>query len=375
MQRALELAEHGRLTVAPNPMVGAVIVQNGEIVGEGYHARVGGPHAEIVALAEAGDRARKATIYVTLEPCSHMGRTPPCANALVAAGIERVVCAMIDPNPVVQGRGVALLRAAGVDVVIGLLEPEARALNAAFVVAQCAGRPMVTVKLATSLDGRIATRTGHSQWISGELARDETHKMRARAGAILAGTGTVVADDPRLTARPNGELAAKQPLRVVLDRTLRTDVESTVYDTSVAPTLVFAAEQASAEARRALVARGVEVVSVDSDEHHLLDLSAVLAELLQRGVNDVFVEGGGSLTGSLFDHGLVDRLVQIIAPIIIGGHDSRPGVGGRGVDVVDRAPRARAVRYDTIGDDLLIVADFSTCLTTPLVPSADKEST
>lgn len=358
MQRALALAEAARGVTSPNPWVGAVIVRDGEVVGEGCTRPVGGPHAEVVALEAARERARGATMYVTLEPCSHVGRTPPCADAVIAAGITRVVCAMIDPNPIVRGRGLDRMRAAGVEVALGVLGDEAHELIAPFVVAQYAQRPMVTLKLATSLDGRIATRTGASRWITGAGARAEVHRLREGVDAVLVGTGTLVADDPALTARPEGRAARRQPLRVVLDRALRAPLDRVVYDTKQAPTLVFVGCEAPSERRAVLEAAGVELCEVP-DREGRLSLPSVLRELGQRGCLEVLCEGGAALAGSLFDARLVDRVHWVTAPIVIGNASAPGAVAGQGAETPDVAPRGRVVARRTFGDDVWTTIDFS----------------
>ncbi|WP_254426853.1 bifunctional diaminohydroxyphosphoribosylaminopyrimidine deaminase/5-amino-6-(5-phosphoribosylamino)uracil reductase RibD [Rhodanobacter sp. C06] len=341
MAHALRLAELGLCTTQPNPRVGCVIAHGDEVVGAGWHRRAGGPHAEVFALREAGERARGATAYVTLEPCAHHGRTPPCADALVAAGVARVVIAVEDPFPQVAGRGIEKLRAAGIAVDIGLLRDEARALNCGFFSRIERGRPFVRVKLAMSLDGRTALANGESKWITGEAARADVQRWRARSSAILTGSGTVLADNPQLTVRlgagsaggaggspragldslspgsaggeGRGEGGAFAPLRVVLDRQLRTPSGSHVLDGS-APTLVLHGAGASCADDRYARA-GLAAVAERGDA---LDLAAVLAELAARDVNEVHVEAGPTLCGALFAAGLVDELLLYVAPLLLG---------------------------------------------------------
>ena len=327
MAQALRLAERGLYTTQPNPRVGCVIAQGDAVVGEGWHRRAGEPHAEVFALREAGERARGATAYVTLEPCAHHGRTPPCAGALIAAGVARVAIAAEDPFPQVDGRGIGTLRAAGIAVETGLLREAARELNSGFFSRIERGRPWVRVKLARSLDGRTALANGESKWITGEAARNDVQRWRARSSAILTGSGTVLADDPRLTVRLDearpvearmtplsaGEREQVPPLRVVLDRRLRTPAASHVLD-GEAPTLVLhAADAIPIDDRYARVERVVVPGQGDA-----LDLHAVLALLAGRGCSEVHVEAGPTLCGALFAAGLVDELLLYIAPLLLG---------------------------------------------------------
>lgn len=325
MAHALQLAERGLYTTQPNPRVGCVIAQGDSVVGTGWHQRAGEPHAEVFALREAGDRARGATAYVTLEPCAHHGRTPPCADALVAAGVSRVVIAAEDPFPQVDGRGMSRLRDAGIAVATGLMREAAREINIGFFSRIERGRPWVRVKLAMSLDGRTALANGASTWITGEAARADVQRWRARSSAILTGSGTVLADDPRLTVRlgtqaPADSSAAcsqpepfRPPLRVLLDRQLRTPAGSRVLD-GTAPTLLLHAEDASPVDDR--FAR-IECASVPTD-HDGLDLAAVLAMLARRDINELHVEAGPRLCGALFAAGLADELLLYVAPVLLG---------------------------------------------------------
>jgi len=310
MAQALRLAERGLFTTQPNPRVGCVIAHGDEVVGEGFHPRAGEPHAEVFALRAAGERARGATAYVTLEPCAHHGRTPPCADALVAAGVSRVVVAAEDPFPQVAGRGLGKLRDAGIAVDIGLMREASRALNVGFFSRIERNRPWVRVKLAMSLDGRTALANGESKWITGEAARADVQRWRARSSAILAGSGTVLADDPRLTARIDQPFAP--PLRVVLDRQLRTPAGSHVLDGS-APTLLLHAEGAAVPAHLQDVDRAV-VPAADGG----LDLAATLTLLAARGCNELHVEAGPTLCGALLAAGLADELLLYVAPLLLG---------------------------------------------------------
>lgn len=321
MAHALRLAACGLYTTAPNPRVGCVIADGETVLGTGFHQRAGEPHAEVFALRDAGERARGATAYVTLEPCAHHGRTPPCADALVSAGVGRVVVAAEDPFDQVDGRGVARLRAAGITVETGLMRDAARELNIGFFSRIERGRPFVRVKLAMSLDGRTALANGDSKWITGEAARADVQHWRARSSAILSGSGTVLADNPRLTVRRASNSLSPgaaggegfKPLRVILDRHLRTPAGSHVLDGS-APTLLLHAANATPAATRS---NHVEYVSVP-EQGDALDLHAVLALLAGRDCNEIHVEAGPTLCGALFAAGLVDELLLYIAPVLLG---------------------------------------------------------
>lgn len=312
MTRALRIAERGLFTTAPNPRVGCVIVQDGEVVGEGYHERAGEPHAEIIALQAAGARARGATVYVSLEPCSHHGRTPPCADALIVVGVGRVVAAMQDPNPKVAGRGLAKLTAAGIQTECGLMEAQARELNIGFVSRMTRGRPWVRIKSAASLDGRIALANGKSQWITGAAARRDGHRWRARSCGVMVGIGTLLADNPRLTVRDVE--TSRQPLRIVVDRHLQIPVGARVLEGG--NVLIATAEH---QAHKALRLRdlGADVVQLPNTEGKV-DLEALLRELGRRELNEVLVESGNRLNGALLGAGLVDELIVYLAPHLLG---------------------------------------------------------
>jgi diaminohydroxyphosphoribosylaminopyrimidine deaminase/5-amino-6-(5-phosphoribosylamino)uracil reductase len=312
MARALELAERGLYTTTPNPRVGCVIVNGGQVVGEGWHEKAGLPHAEINALAAAGSRARGATVYVSLEPCVHQGRTGPCTEALLKAGVARVVAALQDPNPQVAGGGFAILRDKGVTVACGLLENEARELNIGFVSRMTRGRPWVRMKVAASLDGKTALNNGRSQWITGEAARRDGHHWRARACAILTGAGTVRDDDPRLTVRDVG--TTRQPLRVVVDSKLETPPAAKILDGGG---VLVAAAQEDKPKIAALRARGAEVIVMPNSAGKV-ELGGLFRELARREVNEVHVEAGSRLNGSLLQEGQVDELLVYLAPSIIG---------------------------------------------------------
>ncbi|GAA5786558.1 bifunctional diaminohydroxyphosphoribosylaminopyrimidine deaminase/5-amino-6-(5-phosphoribosylamino)uracil reductase RibD [Chitiniphilus shinanonensis] len=315
MQRALAQAARGACITSPNPSVGCVLVRDGVIVGAGHSQQAGGPHAEVMALRQAGDAARGATAYVTLEPCSHHGRTPPCADALVAAGVARVVVALTDPNPLVAGQGLARLRAAGIEVAAGVLRDAAQAHHKGFLSRMVRGRPWTRLKLAASLDGRIALRDGQSQWITGPAARADVQRLRARSCAMLTGIGTVLADDAQLTVRePQGVLwQGRQPLRVVVDSDLRTPPGARLLQTPGG--LLVAARDS--ERRAALEAGGAGIVLLPGADGRV-DLAALLELLGQRGINELTVEAGGTLAGALLSRGLVDEAVLYQAPVLLG---------------------------------------------------------
>jgi diaminohydroxyphosphoribosylaminopyrimidine deaminase/5-amino-6-(5-phosphoribosylamino)uracil reductase len=316
MVRALELARQGLYSTPPNPSVGCVLARWGQVVGEGHHQRAGEPHAEVVALREAGVAARGSTAYVTLEPCSHHGRTPPCTDALVAAGVRRVVVAMRDPNPRVNGAGLAQLEQAGILTAYGLLAGEAAEINRGFVRRMLTGRPWVTLKLGASLDGRTALADGTSKWITGERARADVQRLRARSSAIISGSGTVLADDPLLTVRdPDLDLRGRRPLRVVLDSQLRTPPTSQVL--CFAGSTMILTRDASSPLAEALRAVGARVESVGADEAGL-DLEAVLDRLGELECNEVLVEAGPTLAGEFVRRGLLDEIVVYMAPVVLG---------------------------------------------------------
>jgi diaminohydroxyphosphoribosylaminopyrimidine deaminase/5-amino-6-(5-phosphoribosylamino)uracil reductase len=354
MRAALALARRGLGSVWPNPAVGCVIAKDGRIVGRGWTQPGGRPHGETEGLRRAGDRARGATAYVSLEPCCHWGRTPPCVDALVAAGVRRVVVALEDPDTRVAGEGIRRLRAAGVEVEIGLCREEAAEVNAGFLTRLRLGRPLVTLKLATSLDGRIATASGESQWITGPPARERAHAMRAENDAIMVGTGTVLADDPQLTCRLPG-LGARSPVRVVIDRHLRIPTTARlIADARRVPTWVLTLRSADPARRAAFLANGVTLIDVDPDPDGQVDLAAGLAALGERGITRLLVEGGARLGGALLRARLVDRLAWVHAPLLIGG-DGIPAIAGFALAALADAPGFDRVSTRTIGEDVLTI--------------------
>ena len=358
MARALELARNGLYSTHPNPRVGCVVVQGAQIVGEGWHARAGEPHAEVYALRQAGAKARGATAYVTLEPCSHHGRTPPCADALINAGVARVVVAMQDPNPQVAGSGLARLQAAGIEVQCGVLEAEARLLNAGFIKRMEQGLPLVRVKLAMSLDGRTAMASGESQWITGPAARAAVQRLRARSSIVLTGADTVLADAARLTVRPdelglNAELTAlamtRPPLRVLVDGRLRVPLSAPFYQAG--PALV--ATCAAASARERFLDDGHQLLAIPGTNGHV-DLRKLLQELAARGANEVLVEAGPRLAGAFARQGLVDEFQLFMAAKFLGS-SARPLLDWPLAKMAD-APALKIVEMRAVGDDWRIIA-------------------
>ncbi|WP_043326641.1 bifunctional diaminohydroxyphosphoribosylaminopyrimidine deaminase/5-amino-6-(5-phosphoribosylamino)uracil reductase RibD [Cyanobium gracile] len=346
MDRALQLAALAEGRTSPNPLVGAVVLDaDGTLVGEGFHARAGEAHAEVGALAQAGERARGGTLVVTLEPCCHHGRTPPCCEAVIAAGIARVVLAMADPNPLVAGGGSARLRAAGLEVIAGVREAEARRLNRPFLHRIATGRPLGILKWAMSLDGRTALPNGVSQWISGPEARAWVHRLRARCDAVIVGGGTVRADDPLLTSRGQ---RSPEPLRVVLSRSLDLPEKARLWDTSGAPTLVAHGPGAPQEARRRLAGSGAESLELRACEP-----ARLLEALEARGCNRVLWECGPELAAAALRQGCIQQVAAVIAPRLLGGHPARTPLGDLGHTSLDATSLWPLAKVGRIGDDLL----------------------
>jgi diaminohydroxyphosphoribosylaminopyrimidine deaminase/5-amino-6-(5-phosphoribosylamino)uracil reductase len=359
MQRALRLAPKGIGAVEPNPLVGAVVAQNGRFISQGYHKRYGTEHAEVHALRAAGERAKGATLYVTLEPCCHWGKTPPCTDAILAAGVKRVVVAMIDPFAEVHGKGVALLRRRGVQVDVGLLAASAKALNAAFLTRLAEGRPFVIAKWAQSLDGCIALASGESQWISSETSRALVQVLRGRVDAILVGLGTARTDDPLLMARPGqGRQIHRIATRIVLDSECRLPVASQLVRTvPFAPVMVMHAKRLGAAAerrRKTLEAKGVMTVGIAADAKGRPRIGAVLKHLGARDYSNVLVEGGPKVMAAFLAAGVVDEAHVFVAPMVIGG-DGRHAVGGQGVRRLADAPRMEFVAASRSGVDVHLV--------------------
>jgi len=360
MRRALRLATKG--FAPPNPMVGCVLVKNEQVVGEGYHSFAGQPHAEIEALNKAGAAAAGATAYVTLEPCSHWGKTPPCAEALIRAGVVRVVAAVLDPNPRVSGSGFQRLRDAGIRVETGVLEREARRVNEAFFHFQTTRSPFVTIKSASTLDGKVATRTGDSRWVTGETARRYAHRLRAQAGAVLVGVGTVLADNPKLTARLHPP-PPRQPLRIIVDSGLRTPPDAEAVriareQPAGSPLLIVATEQADLNRERALAGDGVEVVRVPTTGQGRVDLTSLMRILAERQVISVLVDGGGEMNAGFIEARLAHKALFFVAPKIIGGRDAPTPVEGPGIETMSDAVRLLRISVRRFGPDVLVEGYF-----------------
>lgn len=348
MKLALQLAESARGNTNPNPLVGAVIVKDGVIVGTGMHRKAGEPHAEVHAFNMAGEQAKGATLYVTLEPCSHYGKTPPCALRVKQSGVTRVFVAMQDPNPSVAGRGIQLLRDAGIDVEVGLLEQEARQLNERFIHNMLTERPFIRTKYAMTLDGRIATHTGDSKWITAEAAREDVHRIRHEVDGILVGINTVLADDPSLTTRlPEGY--GKHPTRIIFDTYLRTPLHANVCDAQ-APTIFVVGAQVTDTQKAPYEALGKQVIVAGET------LAQTLQKLYAAGITDILVEGGGAIHSSFIRAQLVDQYIIYIAPKIIGGAHALSPVTGMDTDFMREAIDVRFAAYEAIGDDLKIIA-------------------
>lgn len=357
MRRALQLAETGRYGVTPNPMVGAVVLDaQGKVVGEGAHLRYGGPHAETVALAAAGALARGGTLVVNLEPCVHYGHTPPCVDAILAAGVSRVVIGTTDPNPQVNGKGVAALRETGVEVVVGVEEEACRELNHRFLFFMSRGLPYVSLKMALTLDGKIAARGGKSRWITSEASRQAGYALREEMDAVLVGVGTVLADDPRLV-RHLGLNPNPRVWRVVLDSRLQTPPTAALFAHDPESVVLFCLQDAPSQRRRELEARGAKVVEVGDDGRGRVNLHAVLRELASRGVSSVLVEGGGEVHWSFFHEGLARRVYAFVAPMVLGGKEAVPAVGGSGFSAPHEGVKLRFVRFSELSGDLAVVAE------------------
>ncbi len=354
MRLALSLAKRGLGTTSPNPMVGAIVTKGREIVGEGYHHKPGEAHAEAIALEKAGDKARGATLFVTLEPCCHTDkRTPPCADAIIKAGVKKVVVAMFDPNPEVNGKGIEALRKAEIDVKVGTLSDEARKLNEAFVTFQEKKRPFFVMKAAVSLDGKIATKVGDSKWISNEESRSYANRLRSVMDAIMVGINTVILDNPLLLpriARPK-----RYPVRTVLDSKLRIPLSCDLVKTADKyKTLVFTLQDQSSDKESRLRSLGVEVIRVEAGENRKVSLPAVAKELARRNITNVLVEGGGEVNSGLLREGLIDKVVLFYGPLLIGGKNAATLVGGKGIDYLKDAYKVDIVSVKKLKDDICV---------------------
>ncbi|MDH4152566.1 MAG: bifunctional diaminohydroxyphosphoribosylaminopyrimidine deaminase/5-amino-6-(5-phosphoribosylamino)uracil reductase RibD [Nitrospira sp.] len=362
MTLALRLAAKGRGTTSPNPMVGAVVVKQGRIVGQGFHLRPGTPHAEILALRRAGTAVRGATLYVTLEPCCHLKkRTPPCVPEVLRSGVSRVVIAMPDPNPAVERKGVAALRRAGLSVTVGVAQSEAEELNKAYCLWVKTGRPYVTLKAGMTLDGQLATASGESRWITGELSRREVHQIRGHMDAVLVGVGTVLIDDPALTARTGAgleTLASRQPLRIVVDSRLRTPLKAQVLaQQNKAKTMIVTTAAASAARRSALQQKGIEVLTVPGQQGRV-SLPALLKQLGRRGVTSLLVEGGSEMNGAMLKARLVNHVRLYVAPRLLGGQNAKGMIGGVSPAKLAAAIRLRQVVTRSLGNDWVVEGDL-----------------
>ncbi|MBI4389295.1 MAG: bifunctional diaminohydroxyphosphoribosylaminopyrimidine deaminase/5-amino-6-(5-phosphoribosylamino)uracil reductase RibD [Nitrospinae bacterium] len=353
MRRAVELAQKGAGRTSPNPMVGAVVVKDGKTVGEGYHKKAGRPHAEIEALKKAGRRARGASLYLNLEPCCHYGRTPPCTDAILAAGIARVVVGMRDPNPLVAGKGIGILKKAGVRVETGVLRAECERLNEVFVKYIRSRTPFVILKAAISLDGKIATAAGESRWISGAASRKIVHELRDGVDAVLAGAGTVLKDDPLLTTRL-GRKKGKNPVRIVLDSHNRVPLNARVfYNAGTQRVIYVSTGQLPEERETALRRMGVEICSA-AEKDGKVDLRQLLRRLGEMGLTSVLIEGGSEVNASALEERIVDKIMLFAAPIVIGGRDAPGAVGGKGIESLRDAPSVKRLTVRRVGKDLLL---------------------
>lgn len=353
MNRALELARQALGRTSPNPMVGAVIVKDGEVVGEGFHRAAGESHAEPLALRAAGERARGGTLFVTLEPCCHEGRTPPCAPAVVKAGIKRVVCAMLDPNPLVAGKGIALLRGAKIDTQVGLLEKQARKLNEAFLAYHILHRPFIHLKWAMTLDGRIATQTGHSRWISNEESRQHVHQLRAQVDGIMVGIGTVISDNPQLNIRLDN-YEGPQPRRIIVDGSLRIPLKAKCLEECPPDHVIIATTESGHRDKIAkLRDRGHEIL-VFPGRRGILDLRQFIKGMHKYNIQSILCEGGSTLNGALFDAQCVDKVITFIAPKLVGGNEPKTPVTGWGVQFMTQAIVLEEQEVRLFGDDVCI---------------------
>lgn len=365
MARALNLARLSEGSTSPNPMVGAVVVKNGEIIGEGYHKQYGGPHAEVFALKEAGEEAPGSDIYVTLEPCSHYGKTPPCAQKVINSGIKRAVIAMVDPNPEVAGRGIEMLREAGIDVEVGLFKTEAQTLNESFLKYIKSDYPFVYLKKAQTLDGYIASKSGDSKWITNSEARMEGHKLRHRADAIMVGIGTVLADNPSLTARLE-EREGSDPLRIILDPLLKIPLTAKIINQkSEADTLIISANKfpparaanVLKKKKKLLKKEKVQIMSFETGADNYFDLREILKSLHNREISSILVEGGAKLSHTFLKEDLVDKFYYFIAPKIYGGSDGIASFCGSGPEMMKDSVDLNIIEQKNLGDNLLLIAE------------------
>jgi diaminohydroxyphosphoribosylaminopyrimidine deaminase / 5-amino-6-(5-phosphoribosylamino)uracil reductase len=350
MRRALHLAKKGKGRTSPNPLVGAVLVRKGRVVGEGYHVKAGEAHAEIVALQKAGKEARGSTLYINLEPCNHFGKTPPCVPAVIEAGVKRVVVGMVDPNPMVKGKGISMLRKAGIDVHVGTLEKECKTLNEAFCKYILLKEPFVILKVAATLDGKMATRNGDSKWISNETSRRLVHRVRNEVDGVVVGIGTVLKDDPLLTARVRG---GRDPYRIILDSRLQIPEQAKVIGLSSSKTIIATTAVAPGNKIERLEKAGVHVLIVES-KNGRVDLKAFLSKLGEMGMMSILVEGGGHINGAFLDEGLIDKFLLFLSPRLLGDTRAMGIFAGKGADQLKKATAVKEVRVKKIGGDILI---------------------
>jgi diaminohydroxyphosphoribosylaminopyrimidine deaminase/5-amino-6-(5-phosphoribosylamino)uracil reductase len=355
MRRALELAEKGRGRTSPNPMVGAVLVKNGRVVGEGYHRKAGLPHAEIEALRRAGKNARGADLYVNLEPCCHFGKTPPCTEAILSAGVRKVIVGMRDPNRLVSGKGFRQLKKNGVQVKTGPLRKECERLNEVFIKFVRTGNPFVVLKTAVSLDGKIATSSGESKWITGPKAREKVHRVRNTVDAIVAGAGTIVKDDPFLTTRLGKKSAVvKHPVRVILDNEFLVPLKSNVFKNADTQRVLYATgKNLSSLRKKQLMRRGIEILILKENKGKV-DLLHLMRALGDRDITSVLIEGGGEVNASALSAGIVDKVMVFVAPILIGGKDAPGPLGGKGIRRLESAFQIKNMTVNQIGNDFLL---------------------
>jgi len=354
MLRALELACKGKTT--PNPKVGAVLVKNNRIIAEGFHARAGGPHAEVVALRKAGNKAKGADLYINLEPCCHVGRTPPCTDAIIQSGVSRVFAGMKDPNKLVQGKGVRALKASGIKVSLGLMQKDCEKLNEVFVKVMKTGMPFVTIKTAMSLDGKIATRQGDSQWISGVESRNFVHELRNQNDAILVGTNTILKDNPQLTCRlKKGQ--GNHPARIILDQKNKVPLKAKVFANSKTQQVIYVCGSGLTPKREKFFASGnIEILKVKTQKSGF-DLKHLMKLLVQRDLTSVLIEGGSEINSSALTAGIVDRIFAFISPILVGGQQAPGPIGGKGVAKIAKAMKLKNMRVVQMGKDLMVEAE------------------
>lgn len=354
MSYALELAKKGAGYTNPNPLVGAVIVKDGEIIGEGYHQYIGGPHAEVNAFSNTLKDPKGATMYVTLEPCSHYGKTPPCANKIIESGISKVVIGMIDPNPLVGGRGIQLLKDSGIDVVVGVLEDECKKINEIFLKFITTQLPFTILKTAMTLDGKIATVSGDSKWISNEKSRTIVHRLRHRVAGIMVGVGTVIYDDPLLNTRLDG-MDGKNPIRIIVDTKAKIPTESRIVKTANdIRTILATTSEASKDKLVILEEKGVEIITCPK-KNEKVDLTFLMKQLGKLGIDSILVEGGATLNYSLLSEELIDKVMFFIAPKLIGGELSKTPIGGEGINLMNNAIRLKDIELSLIDDDIKVI--------------------